>query len=89
MEELIIDSNAGIYVPKIFAENFAVLWDGYDSEDIEILMNGPDNEYYWEAWDNVLRDSYVIDTEGRKWVLYQDSDLWACTEECLTDEYIR
>ena len=48
-DQLLVDSSNGIYIPKMFAE-IAHLWDGIDSFDIDILLEGPDNVYYWYAW---------------------------------------
>jgi len=54
--ELIVNGSHGIYVPKIFAERYQNLIDNKEEviDDLQILLKGPDEEYYWDAWDTVL-----------------------------------
>lgn len=83
---LLIDSCHGIYVPQRFINNFDLsLWQGISEENKAILSEGPDNEYYWEAWDEVL-DRATFSQDGNVWRLDQDGDLWAMCYELMTDE---
>ena len=79
MEEFgscLIGDAVGIYVPREFISGYDnALW-GIRTEDISIIMDGPDNEFYWEAWDDVLE--YATCTVGRVvYGLWQDGDLFA------------
>jgi hypothetical protein len=71
----IADGARGIYVPQFFAE-MGLKTEGVKAEDLAILAEGPDHEFYWEAWDDVLRDGVVILTDGQRCHLYQDGDLF-------------
>ena len=95
----LLDDSRGIYIPQIFAETFvfeeiaqhgAAYWQGVEAEDLETLKKGPDEEFYWEAWDSVAQDAfYVVESggttidgvafpEGTRFHLEQDGDLWLC-----------
>lgn len=83
---LLFDENRGVYIPQNFVnetgnsiEEVAEKWH-LNIDDLKILVNGPDDEMYWDAWDNVLRDAWTIH-EGKKYTLHQDGDLWAVPEE--------
>lgn len=78
--ELLIDGAAGVYVPQMFVENFDTLHWHIKPKDEAVLIDGPDNEYYWDAWDEVLAYAYYI-YEGKRYSLYQDSDLWAIPDD--------
>ena len=70
---LFLDSNRGVYIPQHFAEAIDVKdWTGIKAEDLDVLRAGPDAEFYWEAWQDVLDHAETLD--GR--VLHQDGDLW-------------
>jgi len=72
----ILDGNRGIYIPKAFADGFDMkLWHVKKS-DAAILSAGPDHEYYWDTWDDILRDAWMKDGK-HKWRLSQDGDLFA------------
>ena len=83
--ELLISDNWGIYIPKHFAENF-LDWSYIKQEDRDILESGPENELYWDAWDSILSNAEYTDSNGYKWHLIQDGDLWAYCNELMTDE---
>ena len=77
--ECIIDGAAGIYVPKEFADGFKFGTDGWmcvNPNDLEILRAGPDHEFYWEAWEDVLNAATFTDKQGVTWGLEQDGDLF-------------
>jgi len=80
---LLISDAHGIYIPYYFATHFK--WDVPPDlqEDFDILRSGTDNEEYWEAWENILDNFTPLDDEGRKFILYQNGDVWAIPE----DEY--
>lgn len=83
---LLISDHTGIYIPQHFATNMDLdQWSGLNKEDIDILQAGPDHEWYWEAWDNVLGSASIL-LDGKVWHLSQDGDLWAYCEELMTDE---
>jgi hypothetical protein len=75
---LLLDGQHGIYIPQLFAQNYPEVITNMDEvkDDFETIKRGPDDEYYWEAWDNVLNNAKVKDVKGNPGTLYQDDDLW-------------
>jgi hypothetical protein len=76
---LLISDQWGIYIPQRFAElEFESPLDIVSNADeFAILEDGPDHEWYWEAWETVLRTCIMRDRDGLDYYLYQDGDLWA------------
>ena len=94
--ELLLDSNRGIYIPQQFAKHYGPSLyknnKGMGKElrdDIGALLDGPDNDDYWDAWDSLLNREYIGE-DGTKFTLYQDDDLWlvpdGVTFPCKIDE---
>jgi len=75
----LLDSVHGVYIPQIFA--FAQdmeKWGIADStDDLKILREGPDNQYYWEAWEEILKNARYTDIDGTTYMLNHDMDLFA------------
>ena len=90
---LILSDARGVYIPRDFvtdnynkiAEDHCKAW-GIEDEDAEILASGPDHEFYWERWEDVLNHAQYVDEEGNKYFLSQDGDLWALCYDRMTDE---
>lgn len=90
---LILSDARGVYIPRDFvtdsynevAVDHCKAWQ-INPEDAEILASGPDHEYYWETWDDVLSNAHYVDEEGNKYFLNQDGDLWALCYDRMTDE---
>lgn len=78
-----LDDHRGVYIPRDFANCFndrAKHVSGVSNEDWQILESGPDNEQYWEAWNDVCDNAIVTDENGVKFRLYQDGALWLIPE---------
>ena len=80
--ELLLDDHHGIYIPQLFAEQFgddaddvAQKW-GVSAENVNILLQGPDAEGYWDAWDMILNVAERT-VNGKTYTLFQDGALWA------------
>ena len=84
--EILVGDNRGQYIPQFFAEYCSDKWDGIHPDDMQVLLDGPDNEWYWETWDSVHTTAKHVDKNGNTWYLYQDGDLFAICEELMTDE---
>lgn len=83
---LLLSDARGQYIPRDFVTDFDLtLWEGIDPNDAEICT-APEHEWYWEAWNNILRDATYTDPDGRVFTLYQDGDLWALCLEEMTEE---
>ncbi len=68
--ELVVDGHHGVYAPQFFVEMYEDDLTGVDREDVKTVLAGPDEEWYWEAWDNIERDGLV--KVGRKeYTIYQ------------------
>ena len=78
----------GIYIPRDFASSFVNRdrdVSGVTAEDWQILSSGPDNRDYWDAWSDVL-DCAVVNSEGCKYRLHQDGDLWLIPDGMQWDD---
>lgn len=75
---LFLSDSRGIYIPRDFANEVKRnCVSGVDPSTWEILEAGPDHEWYWESWDEVLRDAIVTDfTTGVRYTVHQDGDCW-------------
>ena len=84
--EILLSDARGIYIPRDFVQGFDLSkWSGISESDIEILQN-PENEWYWDAWESVLNNAKFIADDGRVFTLWQDGDLFAICYESMTDE---
>lgn len=75
---LLVNGAAGAYIPQWFTEQYFHLVSNADKfeEEKQILLNGPDNEEYWDAWEDVLYNAEIL-IDGNKYHLEQEDDLWA------------
>ena len=85
--ELFLDDHRGVYIPRDFVESIDLsMWEGISAEDADTLRAGPDHEWYWETWDDVMSNAVCTDKNGKKWMLYQDGALWVYCEDLMTLE---
>ncbi len=73
---LLVDGHYGIYIPQIFAEQFPRSITRQQKED----LSDPNNEFYWEAWEDVLNEATVW-INDKPYYLLQEDDLWAIPKE--------
>lgn len=77
----------GIYIPQNFIETFNYKDWSVAEGDAAILLEGPDQEDYWDTWHDVEQSAELTDKHGNKWLLHSDGDLWAICEALLTKEH--
>jgi hypothetical protein len=74
---LFADSSRGAYIPQFFAESVdRSIVSGIDFGDLADLEKGPDLEYYWDTWRDVLDKAIIAGHDGKVYTLWQDGDLW-------------
>ena len=76
---LLITSAAGIYIPKEFIGSYRG-WKGYGKgqyPEYKSILSDPENESYWEAWNELLDKLTFTNDNGVEFSLYQDGDLFA------------
>lgn len=72
----LVDGLHGIHVPREFVlSNNMEDW-GIAKNDLFIILDGPENEHYWETWDKILNEAKIL-IDGETWKLAQDGDLFA------------
>lgn len=89
--EILLNDNRGVFIPQDFVRNHDVVCWGFDEndEDILVLRQGPENEWYWDAWDRILMSAQYTDSNGNVWLLSQDGDLFAYCQALMTrDELV-
>lgn len=86
---LIASSGHGQYIPQYVTidelDNPKWDWSEVSKEDIDALLEGPDNEWYHEAWDMAL-NNVRITHDGYEWTLMHNEDLWAVREDATEEE---
>lgn len=77
--DLLVSDSQGIYIPATFVHDYDLADFGFTEEEVkgynETLSN-PDNEEYWDAWDEVL--DRAVTKDGA--TLMQNGDLWLVPE---------
>lgn len=75
---LLLSDSRGIYIPRDFVNEVKPeCISGLSDEDREVLEVGPDHEWYWEAWQNVLNNAIVTAPDtGVQYRVDQDGDCW-------------
>lgn len=86
--KILLDGARGVFIPRDFNDCFSMKsWNlADDDEDLVVLREGPDHEWYWDAWVSVMSKAVYFDGQGNKWYLWQDGDLFAYCEALMTDE---
>jgi len=83
---LLLDERNGIHIPRCFVQDFDLrAYDNISPQDA-ITCTDPDNEGYWDAWTSILDNATLTTTEGYKYRLHQDGDLWLYCDELMDDE---
>jgi hypothetical protein len=72
----LLDGSRGIYLPKDFATSYSMVDWGVSEYDEQVLLSGPEHPEYWDTWDTVLNDAFLI-KNNEEWRLAQDGDLFA------------
>ena len=91
---LLINEDSGQFIPFRFANEFCTkdnidngVIKNVDQEDLDILLSGPDNEQYWDVWDDVLQ-TVEIEFGNNTYKLMQEGDLFMlCFDEMSPEEY--
>ena len=77
--QLICDSHHGIYCPQITIQSLLPeIVAQFEPDDVKTVLDGPDNEFYWESWENILDQTFTF--EGKTYRLEQDEDVWMLEE---------
>ena len=86
--EILLNDSRGVYIPQNFAENFIMSDWGVADDTRDILLAGPtsENEWYWEAWEQVLNNASYVDAGLNTWRLWQEGDLFAYCVELMSDQ---
>lgn len=87
---LILSDGHGIYIPQLFCDGFDAADAArinVDFKDVEICQAGPDEEWYWEAWQSILDSCSFTDADGKVWRLWQDGDLWEIPDDCEIPDF--
>jgi hypothetical protein len=88
---ILLNDSRGVFIPQNFVEVYNPTHWGFaeDDEDIATLRKGPEDEWYWDAWNNVLARAEQTDGAGNVWRLSQDGDLFAYCEALMDGlEYV-
>ena len=79
---LLITDAWGVYIPQEAVRSLLFDKSTVTQEDLDTLEEGPEHEWYWEAWAHVLDTGIIVDriAKTERYTLYQDGDLWAIPE---------
>jgi hypothetical protein len=84
--QLLLSDARGIYIPRAFTQTCKIdKFTGITEENIQECSN-PDNEGYWDAWQEILDNAKYTHDDGREFTLHQDGDLWLICVDKLTPE---
>lgn len=85
--DMLCDSHHGIYIPNIMAQRLVDHgWEGISKDSLADCNDGPDNEFYWDSWTDILDNASYTDEHGNQWMLDQDGDLFAIRLD-IPEEY--
>lgn len=90
--ELLVNSAHGVYIAQIFCEKYSTYITNMNKvkENFDTCLLGPDNEFYFEAWEILLNNVEFTNDRKEKCTIgniTDDGDLWAIPEGYEYPEY--
>lgn len=85
---LLLSDSHGQYIPCMFCEGMTEETAdecGISYQDVLTCQSGPDEELYWEAWQQIC-DSAEWGEDGETWRLLQNGDLWQVRADAVIPE---
>ncbi len=82
----LVDSHHGTYVPQAFVELYDPEAWHVKKDNLEVMLSGPDDENYWEAWDEILNFSYFIQDGVEYRLVQREGDVFAIREPVDNEE---
>jgi hypothetical protein len=81
---LLLSDSHGVYIPQLYCQSLTeddAAEMGINWEDVACCQSGPELEWYWEAWQNILDSAEITEPATLKedeslWRLHQNGDLW-------------
>lgn len=90
--ELICDSHHGIYCPQFVMEQIRdrqLLCKNYSEiEKYFTDLSKPDNELYWDAWNDLMNKAILLDKDGNEYYIDQSEDVWAVPVGMIFEDHI-
>lgn len=84
--EILADASHGQNLPQYVIQSLVDAgWKGITDLNKRELLSGPDEEFYWDSWNEVL-DNATFEMNGGLWRLHQDGDLFALNETMMTPQ---
>jgi len=91
--ELICDSHNGNYCPKLVMEQIRdkrLTCKNYsDIEKYFEDLTTPDNEFYWDAWCDLVDNAILLDKNGNEYYIEHDEDVWAVPVNTSFEDHIQ
>ena len=87
--KLVLSYSYGRYIPQVYCEDADEEWAesvGVDFKDVLVCQAGPDQDWYYEAWSNILDSAHKV-IDGVTWRLVQDGDLFEVPDTYTWPEY--
>lgn len=89
--QVLANDHHGIYCPQVALEGIpSEQMRGISADNLATILEGPDAEYYWDAWDEILANgAQVADNDGNWYTLDQvDGTVYAIPVGMEWDEAI-
>ena len=87
--KLVLSDSYGRYIPQVYCEDADEEWAesvGVDFKDVLVCQAGPDQDWYYEAWSNILDSAHKV-IDGVTLRLVQDGDLFEVPDTYTWPEY--
>lgn len=84
---LLLDSHRGVYIPRDFINGHDLEKLGLELSDWErTALADPENDGYWDAWEQVESRAKHTSDSGDVYTLHHDGDLWLICYERMSAE---
>lgn len=94
---LLLSDSHGVYIPQLYCQSLSeedAKEMSVSYEDVLTCQSGPDEEFYWDAWQGILDSAEITEPATLKeeeivWRLIQNGDLWQVRSDVeIPDEWL-
>lgn len=73
---LVVDSHHGVYIPQIWLKQSSGQIKAQLSRDQRNDLRNPENEFYWETWEQVLNKEFRVNRQKGYFEQTENGDLF-------------